>query len=628
MEVIVNNESLDLSENPVMSFQVADISQLDERQGDFSYEFDIPATNKNRRLLKRSHTIFGFPYQYIEAWIKTSADVKKGFIQVTEFNGRFKANFFSGNANWIALIGDKLLSDLNLSVWDHTYDEATVKGSFSNTEGYIYPYMQVFSGPEREAFCGLINDTIYSTDGYINWDDISGIFYNQGQYEAPYYTAKEDYTLSVYANIAIGTYAGAATGSIVIRKNDSENLHSIAFPFGGVLQKSFDLKANDKIGIYIIFSGGTSITITNDSFVRFTTGFSDLENISFNDLYPAIYVHSIIKEIFQEINFKLAGPFLNNSDYRHLIMPFAGTTFAQSGEFVVNRSLYLGLTTQITVTTQTIIWDNTTSPYYPGDDWVSPEYVADGDYSIIIECLMSASSQSSSSTDVQILKNGTPLDTETFTGNPYVILYAETTVTAGDDILIKATSTGGDITFSTLSWFKITAQANVGDGDTVKATLIVPEMKQIDLIKFVFISMGIVPVVDDFSKTLTLTEFRAIKQKPAEDWSSKLAGAYNIDFYSFSSNYGKRNWFKYQQGDEQELKDYISRNNSGFGDGRIDLDNVFLSGDTDIYQNEFVPVWFDQFTINDKNAWMAQFIQGRKTQNFIRCSRCADFGLC
>lgn len=615
VELLVDNEPLDLTEKFLMSFQVADISDIERRQGDFTYEFDLPATQKNKRLLKRSHTIFGYPYQFIEAWIRSSADIKKGFIQVMEYNGAFKANFFSGNANWIALIGDKLLSDLNLSKWDHDYTRANVIDSFSHTEGYIYPLMNVYSGPEREAYIGMAGNVTYPSSQWVGFDDINGEFFNEGKYENPAYTLDDDYSLSIFTQLIIGAFTASSCQIVIAKKYPSgyQGITSLTISATGTytLKITSDLKKDEAVGVYLLISGG-DVRVDTGSYVRFTTGISDLENISSGDLYPAIYVHSLIKEIFQEINFKLAGPFLNNSDYLHLIMPFVGTTFATPGQQTVNRSMYLGLLSPVTIATGTMTFDNESSPYYTGDDYTGPGYYPDAAFSIVVEALLSASAQSSSSTDVSITKNGTPLDTETFTGNPYVELYAETTVTDSDVIEIKVTSTGGDITFSTLSWWKITASALIGEDEQVKTTVIVPEMKQIDLIKWLFVSFGVVPVTDDFSKTLALTEFRAIKQKPAEDWSTRLAVDYDIDFYEFASGYAKRNNFKYQESDEPNLKNYRSANDKGYGDGKIQLDNVFLTGETDLFTTDLVPVWFEEITRNGVSANLATFIRDAK----------------
>jgi hypothetical protein len=619
VQIIVDNEALDLTEAPVMSFQVADISDIESRQGDFTYEFEVPATQRNRKLLRRSHTIFGSPYEYIEAWFRTSADVKKGFIQVMEYKDRFRVNFFSGNANWIALIGDKMLSDLNLSVWDHTYDVATIVASFSNTEGYIYPLIRAYSGPDREAFAGLLADVQFnSVEGYIEWDDLSGDFYNQGLYESPFYTLDGDYNLSISLKVVVQSFSGTSAPLTIVKKalGGYIGLTSVNITSTGtyVLRLSTTLLENDAIGIYLDTTGGENITIDSDgSYVFFSTSFTDLENIDIKDLFPAVYVHSIIKQIFQEISFKLAGSFLQNADYRRMIVPFSGTVFARSGGFVIERSIYLGLAAPVTVTDQTVIFDDEASPFFVCDLYISPRYYANGNYTVKVEALITADAQTSSSTDLMIYKNSVAQDTETFTGNPYVELYAEFAVTAGDVIEIFADSTGGDLTIGADSWWKITADPLVGEDEDVTTSLVVPEMKQIDLIKYVFVSLGVIPVVDDFSKTLTLTEFRSVKQKTPEDWSSKLAGKYEIDFYEFSNKYGKRNDFKYQENDEDKnLDNYLSRNNSGYGDGKIQLDNVFLTGDTTVFESDFLPVWFDEFTINEKTAHLSEFIRDKK----------------
>jgi len=217
VQLIVNNEPLDLLEKPAMSMQVSDITDIESRQGDFTQEFELPATQKNRRLLKRSHYIYGSPYQLIDSWIRSGTDVKRGFIQVVEYDKTFRVNFFAGNSNWIAMIGDRMLSDLDLTRFNHIYNTANVIASFSNTEGYIYPYLSAFSGVDREAFVGLLYSVSTIVSMWIAWDDISSEYFNEGQYEAPFYTLEDDHSLSIYCVLDVTAITGSSTIGIYKR---------------------------------------------------------------------------------------------------------------------------------------------------------------------------------------------------------------------------------------------------------------------------------------------------------------------------------------------------------------------------------------------------------------------------
>ena len=140
IELYVNNELLDIDTDTdfSMSFQVKDFATLNFCDGDFSYEFELPATIKNLRLTNRSNTINAQPYSEIPCVLKSGTIRKEGFLQVTGFADRISVNFFSGNSNWIAKLGEKKLSDLDLSFWDHLYTGAVVRNSFTQTEGYVY----------------------------------------------------------------------------------------------------------------------------------------------------------------------------------------------------------------------------------------------------------------------------------------------------------------------------------------------------------------------------------------------------------------------------------------------------------------------------------------------------------
>ena len=78
VELLVNNEGLDLGKAEIkVSFQVNDIGQLETRQGDFSYEFELPGTQKNRRLLNRPEGINANPYNRIPCTLKNGNELKR-----------------------------------------------------------------------------------------------------------------------------------------------------------------------------------------------------------------------------------------------------------------------------------------------------------------------------------------------------------------------------------------------------------------------------------------------------------------------------------------------------------------------------------------------------------------------
>jgi hypothetical protein len=618
VQLIVENEALDLNEKPIMTFQCADIADIDSRQGDFTYEFDLPNTQKNRRLLKRSHYIYGAPYQLINAWFRTSSDVKKGFLQVVEFDGSFRANFFAGNSNWIALIGDKLLSDLDLTRFNHLYSRENIVDSFGNTEGYIYPYMKVESGIDREAYIGRISSLTTTVSDWISFDDLSGSFFNEGRYDSPFYTLDEAYSLSIYLYLDITAITGSTTigiykrgGGINYQGLDTQNINSTGqyvFRYTG----EFDEEIS--VGSYLLISSG-SITVGLNSFIRFSTSFIDLENINFRDLNPAMYVHSIVNRIFQEIDFKLSGPFLNNPDYKRMIMPFVGTSFGVADEIVIEKSIDIGLDGAFTVNTPSgaIYWDGFDPPYYFDPTYYSsPRYIADGSYLINIEVRFVVTDSGITTSDIEIRKNGVSILTDTLVSFDQTWNLNGVSMSSGDYIEIWI-ATGDYLEINVGSYFKVTAQNNIAENTEVIAAGLLPEMKQIDLIKFIFVSFGIVPEVDDFSKTLKLTEFRSIKQRESEDWSQKYLAEYELDFYDFAGSFDKINNFNYKDFDEDKrFKNYLSRNKRAYGNGFIQLDNVFLSGEGDIYSNEMVPVWFDEFEILEQSAHLANFARDKE----------------
>jgi len=615
VQLIVSNEPLDMSEKPSMSFQVQDIADIESRQGDYTYEFSVPDTQKNRRLLKRSHYIYGAPYQYIEAWFRTSSDVKKGFIQVAEYDGEFKVNFFAGNSNWISLIGEKLLSDLDLTRFNHIYSRANVVNSFSRTEGYIYPYMKAESGFDRELYVGKLGSLNTSTSDWISFDDLSGDFYNQGKYEAPFYTADEDYSISVVLYLDVTAISGSTTigiykrgGGINYQGLDTQSVNSTGqytFRWSGELEEGIS------IGSYLLIASG-SITIGTNSYLAISTSFVDLENINFRDLTPAMYVHSVVKTIFQEIGFKMTGSFLQNADYNRMIIPFSGSTFGISDAVAIDKSIFVGLTGtfQANSPEEAIFWSDFSSPYYINTVslFPNPSYQADGDYSVDIEVNLVVE-DSGGSADIEIRKNGTDILSELATDGLHTV---STTVTSGDTITVYIT-TGTYLDLGVNTYFKVTGINNIVENTEVIASGLLPDMKQIDLIKYLFVTFGIIPEVDDFSNTIKMTEFRQVRQNATEDWSQKYLSEYELDFYDFSSNYNRLNNFNYKSyDDDRRMENYLSRNKRAYGDGFIELENIFLMGEGTLFENEFVATWFDEITVLEESAHICNFVRDKE----------------
>lgn len=130
--------------------QVHDITNLDSRQGDFTYTFKLPLTAKNRALLGFPQDVNSasvIPYRRINAMYIDGGQQLSGFLVVNTSTKEYASCvFYSGNSDFFDLLGDKKLNDLDLSEYD-TYWNITglTPNTFTskdNSSGVVWPIIE------------------------------------------------------------------------------------------------------------------------------------------------------------------------------------------------------------------------------------------------------------------------------------------------------------------------------------------------------------------------------------------------------------------------------------------------------------------------------------------------------
>ena len=111
VEIKIINDSLDLFPEEVISFTLAinDLASIENRQGNYSNQFTIPATSNNSNILgyaDKLNFVSGFkPTKSREARLLIDGlEIQRGFIQVEQYDDtskEFTISFFSGNTDWI-----------------------------------------------------------------------------------------------------------------------------------------------------------------------------------------------------------------------------------------------------------------------------------------------------------------------------------------------------------------------------------------------------------------------------------------------------------------------------------------------------------------------------------------------
>jgi hypothetical protein len=150
--LFIENEAADLAAETLiaLTFQVHDLTNLDNRQGNYSNEFTLPLTAKNRRLLGFPQVVASTsatPYTKINALLSINGlQSLPGFLIVESVNATLaKCTFYSGNTSFFETMGDATLNDLDLSAYSHNWSLAGTNNVFtnkSNTSGFVYPLIE------------------------------------------------------------------------------------------------------------------------------------------------------------------------------------------------------------------------------------------------------------------------------------------------------------------------------------------------------------------------------------------------------------------------------------------------------------------------------------------------------
>jgi hypothetical protein len=175
LQLYLNDQLVDLSDdNPIaLTFQINNLAEVQNQQGNTSNRFKLPLTQRNRQILGFPDDIAfttNLPYQQYQAkLIQDGLEIIP--YGIAELNGidhdAANITILSGNVDFFDAIGGKLynMGD-STSIWsnygqnmvwkpfDHTWNLDNAAGSQNNTEGWIYPVVDygtmdaaIFSNP-------------------------------------------------------------------------------------------------------------------------------------------------------------------------------------------------------------------------------------------------------------------------------------------------------------------------------------------------------------------------------------------------------------------------------------------------------------------------------------------------
>ena len=472
VELIVENESLDLYPSEVISLTMAvnDMASIESREGNYSNKFKVPSTSRN-------NSIFGYPNElnFITGFKPTKSrnarividglDVQRGFIQVEQFNQNdraFSVSFFSGNTDWLDEISDKNLRDIALNKYNHTWNATNVAASFSNTEGYIYPFL------------------------------------NYGRYNT---------------------------------------------------------------------NGGNNTTLET--------------------WFPAMFSHTLIRQMFADVDWKVAGNLFSDPVFLKHVLPFSLKNLGLDKETLD----LLGVNASISSTYGYTSGNNIIFDRVYGGNSLNSYNNATGVYT------------SNALFDVDIYVNAVP--SPPLTGAERLELRVNGGIVASEKSgainwsgalsvsdTVTVTMSASRLISSSGSNYVIKATGEMSEGVTFPMASSLPDMSQEAFLQTIFNQFGVVFTSDNISKTIYLNKFEAVKDNipNAIDWTNKLDVSRNIeiDYTEIVSDYSKSNIIGYKENVDSKIDDFSSVVPTFGGNGSFDIDNDFLSKEDELFESDFV----------------------------------------
>jgi hypothetical protein len=531
-----------------LTYAINDVRDPELREGAYSDSFELPKTSAITQALGYPDNMNVFddeysPYRKIPCEILDEGRaIVRGHAEILSSEKGYKVNVYGGNLDWFDFIKDRSIRDLDLSFYDHTYDETTIIESSSNIEGYVYPLIDY----------GTMSIAIESGD------------------------------------IVTGTeYIVAGTGSVTYNGSN----FVVGDTFTGVF-------------------GESKYTFQNSPLVY-------KNNVIISDMFPATFVHTIVKQIFKEAGYKLSGTFPGYPLYKKLILPFNNKEFEvknnKSVKAIGTQTLSLdNAASPSTLIRERVILNNTTTPPAYGSDVVNYD-VTTGKYTAtehtfieVTFCPVYTATALYGSRVGPVVGDATHrvgfnIDRNDTTTGFAVPIPSGNCMTSGaiemfpgDFLSVRAaqnyaTLNLNEVTLSLLSGttieFKDVSASIVGGRVVLTDTL--PELKQGELISVLFNQFQLLTYTNAYTKTVYFEFAGKIKENliRADDWSRLIDLTEQPEIEFSIDGYGRTSNFRYSESDEEaEVKEYNIVNKVRFGDGQSIFDNENLQSEVDVVE--------------------------------------------
>lgn len=146
MMIKANGDYLDFDGEITLEKQIKLFEDISTADGDFSYQFEIPKTINNTRILAAP-----FPDNIIkQTYIRIPAEILSddglsvgiGYLRIEGITSVYECSFFAGNNNWFAALTGSML-DLDFSEFEQDINLANILASWNDSSGVKYPLVDL-----------------------------------------------------------------------------------------------------------------------------------------------------------------------------------------------------------------------------------------------------------------------------------------------------------------------------------------------------------------------------------------------------------------------------------------------------------------------------------------------------
>jgi len=240
----ISPEEVSLNENIniALNYNVADIKNPAKRSGTYSKTFTVPGDHNNNKIFNyifeiNSENKFNVNSKTRASILSNSSELANGFIKLNEIIKKndeilYDIVFYGDVPSLFIDFGDKKLSDLDWSEYNHTADLETVTNLYSS-RGFCYPYIDYGEG--WGGFVGEIGTITDEDDIYKPGTLLERPMSNIGLTVSDLYPAMT--FKAVWDNI-MTSFGYEYTGMFT-----SSTYHAIILPFTGKEERLYDWRS-------------------------------------------------------------------------------------------------------------------------------------------------------------------------------------------------------------------------------------------------------------------------------------------------------------------------------------------------------------------------------------------------